>query len=120
MLVVDENFTPNRRGAPAYTKSEKPTAAGRPPPATEGCSGCREQSKAVEEMEQLIARLDEFAAARSDLARLLFEAQHRAQEVEALQRSLSNAHMAVFDERQQMLRIKAENDLLRVQQVEDR
>ncbi|KAJ3036047.1 Coiled-coil domain-containing protein 77 [Rhizophlyctis rosea] len=49
-----------------------------------------------------------------------WEAHKRAREVTELQNALSDAQLAVFEERKEVLRLKAENDELRVQELRDR
>ena len=44
-----------------------------------------QQETALEELRQLVARLEEFSAARADLSRLLWETKQRADEVRELQ-----------------------------------
>ena len=47
-------------------------------------------------------------------------AQSRAEEVRDLQHALSAAHVHLFEERDRLLRLQAENDELRLQEAEDR
>ena len=42
------------------------------------------------------------------------------QQIEELQKALSDAHMYLYEERQNVLQLTAENDALRVQEMEDR
>ncbi|GIM05695.1 hypothetical protein Vretimale_10129 [Volvox reticuliferus] len=51
---------------------------------------------------------------------LEWEARKRAEEVRELQKALSDAHNFLFDERQRLLALQAENDELRLQEIQDR
>jgi coiled-coil domain-containing protein 77 len=80
------------------------------------------------------ARVKEFEAeqATSDAAvanlqpiyeevhRLRLDVRKRDDEIAALQKALLDAQSYVFDERQQLLRVVADNDALRMQEAEDR
>lgn len=78
-------------------------------------------------------RADEFETERADLLRritacsssaseshsLRCAAQKRSEEVRELQQALSAAHMHLFEERDRLLRLQAENDELRLQADDD-
>ncbi|KNC55957.1 CCDC77 protein [Thecamonas trahens ATCC 50062] len=80
------------------------------------------------------ARIEEFEAERALLIRKIeqcdvshevmhrtqWESRKKAEEIESLQRALNEAHLYVYDERQQLLQVYAENDEMRVQELEDR
>ena len=68
----------------------------------------------------LLSRLADAEAAGAELQRLRWEAREREEEVRELQRALSDARLALLDEREQALRLAAENDGLKAQEVEDR
>ena len=52
-----------------------------------------------------------------ELYRLQVESKTRMQEVRDLQRALSDAHVMLFDERQKLLALQAQNDELRIQEA---
>ena len=72
------------------------------------------------ERRDLLARLADAEAAGAELQRLRWEARERDEEVRELQRALSDARLALLDEREQALKLAAENDGLKAQEVEDR
>ena len=49
-----------------------------------------------------------------------WESRKKAEEIESLQRALNDAHLYLYDEREQLLRVYAQNDEMRVQELEDR
>ena len=72
------------------------------------------------ERRDVAARVDAAEAQLGELHRLRWEAREREEEVRELQRALSDARLALLDEREQALRLAAENDGLKAQEVEDR
>ncbi|KAG2498150.1 hypothetical protein HYH03_003908 [Edaphochlamys debaryana] len=72
------------------------------------------------ERAELLARLDQCAVQGSEMHVLEWEARKRAEEVRELQKALSDAHNFLFDERQRLLALQAENDDLRLQEIQDR
>ena len=88
----------------------------------------------LELMQYYQQRCDEFARLEEDyLARVQalqgsVEERHRARwqylraesEVEDLQQALSDAKLALFDERERVAQLHAENDMLKIQELEDR
>ncbi|KAI9220066.1 hypothetical protein BC828DRAFT_367638 [Blastocladiella britannica] len=77
-----------------------------------------EQSE--QELQSYIGALDAIKASHEEHHRLTWELQVRADEIAALQRALSDAQHALVDERKQLLRVLAENDELRIQELKDR
>ncbi|KAJ3057258.1 Coiled-coil domain-containing protein 77 [Rhizophlyctis rosea] len=55
-----------------------------------------------------------------DVHKTAWESHKRAREITELQTALSDAQLAVFEERKEVLRLKAENDEMRVQELRDR
>ena len=62
---------------------------------------------------------DSFGGSTKEIHRLRWECQHKSEQVEELQKALSEAHVYLYDEREQALRFKRENSELRVQEAED-
>jgi len=73
----------------------------------------------AERMEQL-RRLGDAEAQNAELHRLRWEARAREEEIAELQRALSDSRLFLFDEREHALKLAAENDGLKSQEVEDR
>jgi len=65
-------------------------------------------------------RLVDVEAANAELHRVRWERRSREEEVRELQSALSDAKVFLFDEREQLLRVQAENDELKAQEIEDR
>eukprot|EP00884_Botryococcus_braunii_P009152 jgi/Botrbrau1/18238/Bobra.53_1s0092.1 len=72
------------------------------------------------EREELLKRVESCGAERSEVHRLEWENRKRSEEVRELQQALSNAHAYLFEERERLLALQAENDNLRLQEMEDR
>ena len=72
-----------------------------------------------ERTEQL-RRLGDAEAQNAELHRLRWEARAREEEIAELQRALSDSRLFLFDEREHALKLAAENDGLKSQEVEDR
>ncbi|GIL62982.1 hypothetical protein Vafri_17149 [Volvox africanus] len=72
------------------------------------------------ERAELLSRLDQCGVQGAELHMLEWEARKRAEEVRELQKALSDAHNFLFDERQRLLALQAENDELRLQEIQDR
>ncbi|KAG2433514.1 hypothetical protein HYH02_012632 [Chlamydomonas schloesseri] len=72
------------------------------------------------ERAELLQRLDQCAIQGAEMHVLEWEAHKRADEVRELQKALSDAHNFLFDERQRLLALQAENDELRLQEIQDR
>ena len=73
----------------------------------------------AERIEQL-RRLGDAEAQNAELHRLRWEARAREEEIAELQRALSDSRLYLFDEREHALKLAAENDGLKSQEVEDR
>ncbi|GFR40782.1 hypothetical protein Agub_g1396 [Astrephomene gubernaculifera] len=72
------------------------------------------------ERAELLSRLDQCAVQGSEKHTLEWETRKRSEEVRELQKALSDAHNFLFDERQRLLALQAENDELRLQEIQDR
>jgi coiled-coil domain-containing protein 77 len=72
------------------------------------------------EREELIARLDAIGIRRAEQHQSEWELKKRTEEVAELQKALSDAHAYLFEERDRLLAMQAENDELKLQEVEDR
>jgi coiled-coil domain-containing protein 77 len=67
-----------------------------------------------------IQRLAVVERHNGDLHKLRWELRSREEEVEELQKALADAKVVLFDEREQVLKLQAENDSLKSQEIEDR
>ncbi|TPX51280.1 hypothetical protein SeMB42_g00278 [Synchytrium endobioticum] len=76
--------------------------------------------KSEEEFQDAVARVDSIKISHEEHHRLEWELRKREDEITRLQRSLSDAQQALFDERRQLLKVMAENDDLKVQELKDR
>lgn len=73
-----------------------------------------------DEMRSLHARIDATAATQAAQHKSRWETLKRMDEITDLQKALSDAHVYLWDERDKVQRLQAENDELRVQELEDR
>lgn len=88
-----------------------------------GCDTCNLETNlkpTVGQLYDLCDRLQQLSASKTEFHKAKWECTTRAEEVQQLQQALSASHLALLEERQALLQIKAENDVLRVQQLEDR
>lgn len=69
---------------------------------------------------ELLQRVESIGVSRAELHQTTWEAKKRTEEVQELQKALSDAHTYLFDERERLLAMQAENDELKLQEVEDR
>ena len=72
------------------------------------------------ERDELIGRLDGVGIRRAELHQAEWELKKRTDEAAELQKALSDAHAYLFEERERLLKVQAENDELKLQEVEDR
>jgi len=72
------------------------------------------------ERAQFLANLKQVEVSRKDFFSLRWELQKRNDEIAELQKALSDAHVYLYDEREQVLKLQAENDEMKVQEIEDR
>ncbi|KAG1679502.1 hypothetical protein FOA52_011101 [Chlamydomonas sp. UWO 241] len=68
----------------------------------------------------LLDSVEKCSVQAGELHRLDWENRRRADEIRELQKALSDAHVFLFEERQRLLSLQAENDELRLQEIEDR
>ncbi|MEW5301830.1 MAG: hypothetical protein WDW36_004665 [Sanguina aurantia] len=78
----------------------------------------------IEDFEQeraaMLESVDRCGTTASELYRLDWENRQRTDEIRELQKALSDAHNFLFEERQRLLALQAENDALRLQEIQDR
>ncbi|GAX72690.1 hypothetical protein CEUSTIGMA_g146.t1 [Chlamydomonas eustigma] len=72
------------------------------------------------ERASLLDSIEKCSVQAGELHRLDWENRRRADEIRELQKALSDAHAFLFEERQRLLTLQAENDELRLQEIEDR
>ncbi|KIZ06949.1 Coiled-coil domain-containing protein 77 [Monoraphidium neglectum] len=72
------------------------------------------------ERDELLRAVARCAVQSEDLHRLEWENRKRADEVRELQQALSDAQQFLFEERQRLLALQAENDELKLQELDDR
>ncbi|KAJ1510428.1 Coiled-coil domain-containing protein 77 [Coelomomyces lativittatus] len=72
------------------------------------------------ELQSYIRALDTIKISHEEQHQLQWELQHRNEEIHALQGTLSEHQNSILEERQKNLRLFAENDELRVQELKDR
>lgn len=72
------------------------------------------------EFEKAIESIDTLKISHEDTHKLNWELHKRTQEVHELQKALQDFQQAVYEERKHTLRIVAENDELKIQEVKDR
>merc|ERR1719482_1493052 len=81
----------------------------------------RERLRAEEdEMRSLHARIDATAATQASQHKARWETLKRMDEITDLQKALSDSHVYLWEERDKCQRLQAENDELRIQELEDR
>lgn len=72
------------------------------------------------EIAQLLDRVDEISESHSTLHKARWEVHKRMDEISDLQKALSDAHVYLWDEKERSLRLQAEIDELKLQEIEDR
>lgn len=81
----------------------------------------RERIDAIQkERDEWFERLETLRISQEDYHRQEWETKKRNEEVAELQKSLSDAHVAIFEERELALKLKRENEELQARAVEDR
>eukprot|EP00878_Enallax_costatus_P033337 GHUV01036756.1.p1 GENE.GHUV01036756.1~~GHUV01036756.1.p1 ORF type:complete len:405 (+),score=164.28 GHUV01036756.1:265-1479(+) len=73
-----------------------------------------------QEREQLLLAVERCAVHQDNVHRLEWENRKRADEIKELQKALSDAQQFLFEERQRLLNLQAENDELKLQEIQDR
>jgi coiled-coil domain-containing protein 77 len=91
------------------------------PPSTELLSFYRHRLKEFEkERETMLTKMNAIEVSHEELHRTQWDLRVRQEEIAELQRALSDANVYLFDEREQVLKLQAENDQLKIQELEDR
>ncbi|KAJ9527458.1 hypothetical protein QJQ45_025730 [Haematococcus lacustris] len=72
------------------------------------------------ERAEMVESVHRCSVQAAETHRLEWENRQRADEIRELQKALSDAHAFLFEERQRLLALQAENDELRLQELEDR
>ncbi|XP_067091298.1 coiled-coil domain-containing protein 77 [Osmerus mordax] len=72
------------------------------------------------EHEDLLQMLEKYRATTDDQHKLQWEVRQREGEIAELQKALSDMQVYLFQEREQALRLYAENDRLKIRELEDR
>ena len=72
------------------------------------------------ERDDMLVRLEKISAKHAELHQTEWELKKRNEEVSELQKALSDAHTYLFEERDRLLALQAENDELKLQEIEDR
>ncbi|NXL94021.1 CCD77 protein, partial [Alectura lathami] len=73
-----------------------------------------------EEHEDLVKRLERYKETYDEQHKLQWEVRQREEEIAELQKALSDMQIYLFQEREQVLRLYAENDRLKIRELEDR
>ncbi|XP_070612564.1 coiled-coil domain-containing protein 77 isoform X2 [Erythrolamprus reginae] len=73
-----------------------------------------------EEHEELVKRLETYKASYDEQHKLEWEMRQREEEIAELQKALSDVQVYLFQEREHVLRLYAENDRLKIRELEDR
>eukprot|EP00943_MAST-04B_sp_MAST-4B-sp1_P008619 g8619.t1 len=91
------------------------------PPSTELLTYYRNRLREFEkERSVMIKRMNAIEVSHEELHRTQWDLRVRQEEIAELQRALSDANVYLFDEREQVLKLQAENDQLKIQELEDR
>lgn len=72
------------------------------------------------EHEELLQKLEEHRSSTEEQHKLQWEIRQREEEIAELQNALSDMQIYLFQEREQALRLYAENDRLKIRELEDR
>eukprot|EP00879_Flechtneria_rotunda_P025394 GHRR01026982.1.p1 GENE.GHRR01026982.1~~GHRR01026982.1.p1 ORF type:complete len:389 (+),score=177.76 GHRR01026982.1:261-1427(+) len=80
----------------------------------------RRIDKFEQERDELLHAVERCTVQQDDVHRLEWENRKRADEVKELQQALSDAQQFLFEERQRLLLLQAENDELKLQEMQDR
>ncbi|XP_047248565.1 coiled-coil domain-containing protein 77 isoform X1 [Girardinichthys multiradiatus] len=72
------------------------------------------------EHEELLQMLEKYKSVTEDQHKLRYDIRHREGEIAELQNALSDMQVYLFQEREQSLRLYAENDRLKIRELEDR
>jgi coiled-coil domain-containing protein 77 len=72
------------------------------------------------ERSEMLKKMTAIEVSHEELHRTQWDLRVRQEEIAELQRALSDANVYLFDEREQVLKLQAENDQLKIQELEDR
>jgi len=72
------------------------------------------------ERQEWLEKLETLRHSQEEKHKSDWELQKRKEEISDLQKMISELKLSIFDERQQILKLKKENDLLRMKEIEDR
>lgn len=72
------------------------------------------------ERQEWLEKLEVMRTSQEEKHRSEWELQKRKEEISDLQKNISEVKLSLFDERQQILKLKKENDLLKIKEIEDR
>ncbi|XP_076468752.1 coiled-coil domain-containing protein 77-like [Babylonia areolata] len=73
-----------------------------------------------DEHDELISKLEEYKVTYEEQHRLQWELRQREEEIVELQKALSDMQIYLFQEREHVLRLYAENDRLKIRELEDK
>ncbi|XP_032077882.1 coiled-coil domain-containing protein 77 isoform X2 [Thamnophis elegans] len=73
-----------------------------------------------DEHEELVKRLETYKASYDEQHKLQWEMRQREEEIGELQKALSDMQVFLFQEREHVLRLYAENDRLKIRELDDR
>ncbi|XP_045165218.2 coiled-coil domain-containing protein 77-like isoform X1 [Mercenaria mercenaria] len=73
-----------------------------------------------EEHEGLVAKLEEYKVTYEEQHKMQWELRQREEEIVELQKALSDMQIYLFQEREHVLRLYAENDRLKIRELEDK
>ncbi|XP_064632480.1 coiled-coil domain-containing protein 77-like [Lineus longissimus] len=72
------------------------------------------------EQEVVVGKLEEYRKTYEDQHKIQYEVRSREEEIAELQKALSDMQVYLFQEREHVLRLYAENDRLKIRELEDR
>ncbi|NWW81490.1 CCD77 protein, partial [Climacteris rufus] len=73
-----------------------------------------------DEHEDLVKRLERYKQTYDEQHELQWEVRHLEEEIAELQKALSDMQVFLFQERERVLRLRSENDRLKIRELEDR
>merc|ERR1712202_45957 len=73
-----------------------------------------------DEHEEMIKRMEKYKVSYEDQQKMELELSQREQEIVDLQKAISDLQVCVLQEREQVLRLYAENDRLKIREIEDK
>lgn len=73
-----------------------------------------------QERQDWLEKLETLRQSQEEKHKSDWELQKRKEEISELQKTISELKLSLFEERQQILKLKKENDLLKMKEIEDR